>query len=153
VPSAPGEISSMKDSVDKILKKLESLNIEKLLATAESTLSTIKETVKESNVPGVTFEMRNLFAEARQTNAYIQQLLVTRGAKQPPTNITDALDRLNLTLVRIDQMLASQGPNINETLTNIREASANIRDITENLKTNPSQIIFSKPPPQLEKIK
>jgi len=66
---------------------------------------------------------------------------------------SDALDRLNLTLLRIDQLLSSQGPNINQTLINLREASANIRDMTENLKSNPSDIIFSKPPPPLEKIR
>jgi hypothetical protein len=153
IPSAPGEISSMKESVDKILKKIESLDIEKLIQTADNALATIEKTVKDSNVPAVTSEARNLFAEARQTNAYIQQLLVKRGSKQPPTNIAEALDRLNLTLLRIDQLLSSQSPNINQTLINLREASANIRDVTENLKSNPSQIIFSKPPPQPEKTK
>ena len=148
-----GEITSMKDSVDKILKKLEALDIEKLVASAENALATIEKTVKDANVPGVTSEARNLFAEARQTNAYVQQLLVTRDSKQPPTNIADALDRLNLTLLRIDQLLSSQRPNVNQTLINLREASANIRDLTENLKSNPSQIIFSKPPAQPEKIK
>ncbi len=153
IPSAAGEFTSMKDSVDKILKKLESLDFEKLLASAQSALVTIENTVKDANVSGVTSEARNLFAEARQTNAYIQQLLVTRGAKQPTANIADALDRLNLTLLRIDQLLSSQGPNVNQTLINLREASANIRDMTENLKSNPSEIIFSKPPPPLEKIR
>lgn len=153
VPSAPGEITSMKDSVDKILKKLEALDIEKVVQTLDNTLATIEKTVKDANVAAVTSQARDLFAEARQTNTYIQQLLVSRGAKQAPTNIADALDRLNLTLLRIDQLLSSQGPNVSETLTNIREASANIRDMTEYLKSNPSQIIFSKPPRQLEKTK
>ncbi len=153
IPSAAGELTSIKESVDKILNKLEALDFEKVLASVESTLATIENTVKDANVPGVTSEARNLFAEARQTNAYIQQLLVTRGAKQPTANIADALDRLNLTLLRIDQLLSSQGPNISQTLINLREASANIRDLTENLKSNPSEIIFSKPPPPLEKIR
>ena len=36
IPSAAGEFTSMKDSVDKILKKIESLEIEKLLDSADS---------------------------------------------------------------------------------------------------------------------
>jgi paraquat-inducible protein B len=154
IPSAAGELTSIKVSVDKILKEIEALDFEKLLASAESALAAIENTVKDANVPGVTSEARTLFAEARQTNAYIQQLLVTRGAKQPTANIADALEKLNLTLQRIDQMLSSQRPNIDQTLVNLREASANIRDLTENLKSNPSEIIFSKPPPPpLEKRK
>ena len=153
IPSAVGEISTMKDSVDKILKKLEALDIEKVVQTAEKALATIEKTVRDANVPAVTDQARNLLAEARQTNSYIQQLLISRSSKQPPANIADALDRLNSTLLRIDQLLSSQSPNVNETLINVREASANIRDLTENLKSNPSQVIFSKPPAQPEKIK
>ena len=129
------------------------LDIEKLVTSAKTALTTIENTVKDANVPAVTSEALNLFAETRQTNAYIQQLLVTRDSKQTPTNITEVLDRLNLTLLRIDQLLSTQGPAINQTLMNLREASANIRDLTENLKSNPSQIIFSKPPTQPEKVR
>jgi len=153
IPSAVGEISSMKDSVDKILKKLEALDIEKVVQGLDNTLTTIEKTVKDANVPAVTSEARNLFAEARQTNTYIQRLLVARDSNQPPTNIAEALDRLNVTLLRLDQILTSQGPKVNQTLINLREASANIRDLTENLKSNPSQIIFSKPPAQPEKVR
>jgi paraquat-inducible protein B len=153
VPSAPGQITSMKDSVDKILKELEALDLKKVVQTLDNTLAAIQQTVRDANVPAVTYQARNLLAEARQTNEYIQQLLVRRGSKQPPTNIADALDRLNVTLVRIDQLFSSQSPNINQTLTNLREASSNIRDITESLKSNPSQIIFSKPPAQPEGIR
>ena len=116
-------------------------------------LVTIKNTVIDSNVPAVTSQAHNLFAEARQTNTYIQQLLVKRDAKQAPTNIAEALDRLNLTLLHIDQLLSNQGPVINQTLDNFRQASANVKDLTENLKSNPSDIIFSKPPLPLEKTK
>ena len=57
---------------------------------------------------------------------------------------------LNRTLVRIDKLILTQSPQIEQTLENLRGVSTNLKELTNELKQHPSQIIFSQPPSKSE---
>ncbi len=116
IPSAPGEFSTIKDSVDSILYKLEKIDTEKIGLAIEEVLVTLKEAIRDANIPEVTLQ-------------------------------------LNRTLQRIDKLIASEKPEIEQSLENLREVSTNLKDLTETLKRHPSNLIFSKPPPKSEVLK
>jgi phospholipid/cholesterol/gamma-HCH transport system substrate-binding protein/paraquat-inducible protein B len=92
-----------------------------------------------------------LFAEARQTNQHLQELL-----KRPQettthmSNIAVMIAGLNKTLMRIDKLILTQSPQIEQTLDNLREVSTDLKELTSNLKQYPSQLIFSQPPSKSE---
>ena len=68
-------------------------------------------------------------------------------------NIPEVTAQLNRTLQRINKLIASEKPEIEESLENLREVSTNLKDLTETLKRHPSNLIFSKPPPKSEVLK
>jgi paraquat-inducible protein B len=116
VASAPGEFSTLKQSVDQILYKLEKIDTEKIGLAIEEVLVSLKEAIRDANVPEITAQ-------------------------------------LTKTLERIDKLVASQKPEIEQSLENLREVSVNLKDLTESLKRHPSELIFSKPPPKSEILK
>jgi phospholipid/cholesterol/gamma-HCH transport system substrate-binding protein/paraquat-inducible protein B len=75
VPSAPGTFSTIKDSVDEILAKLE-----------------------EVDITGLGEEIKGLFGELRQTNQQIQELLTNPDPNAESTNLAQIMVRLDNTL-------------------------------------------------------
>ncbi|MFC1677287.1 MlaD family protein [Planctomycetota bacterium] len=130
VPSAPGGISTMKDSVDKILVKLE-----------------------EVDVTGLTEEIKGLFGELRQTNQQIQGLLTNPDPNAESTNLAQIMAKLDNTLEELNLKIRSQSPEIDKFLRNLRAISDDIKELTAMLKEHPSEIIFSQPPKKSEMIK
>ncbi len=116
IPSAPGEFSTIKNSFDSILYKLEKIDTEKIGLAIEDVLTSLNEAIKDANIPQIS------------------------------ARLTDVLKRT-------DELIASQRPEIEQSLENLREVSDNLKDLTETLKRHPSNLIFSKPPPKSEVIK
>ncbi len=66
LPSAPGELTTLKDSVDKILYKLEKIDIEKMSDTTQHLLSSMDQAIADANVPGVSERIQSLLVQAEQ---------------------------------------------------------------------------------------
>jgi phospholipid/cholesterol/gamma-HCH transport system substrate-binding protein/paraquat-inducible protein B len=199
IPSAPSELLTLKDSVDKVLyrlqeidvdklvtavesvlvsldtaianakvgdiskearellaetrKQIQKLNAEKLSLAAQQTLTSVDRAVVDANVPALSQEIQSLIVEVRQTNANLQKLLASPEPITGPSNLPEMISRLNKTLYRIDKLISTEKPQIEVMLANFKEISDNLKRLTENLKQHPSDLLFSKPPPQSETMK
>jgi ABC-type transporter Mla subunit MlaD len=176
VSSAPGEFTTLKQSVDKILNRLEKIDTEKIGVLIEQLLVSVNKALDDANVPGISSgiqklvananqaiddasvpalsdEIKNLFAEARQTNQHLQKLLKSPEKESQMANIAVMVAQFNKTLLRIDKLVASQTPQVEQVLEDLKKVSANLKELTESLKKHPSELIFSQPPPKSEALK
>ena len=197
--SAPGALSTLKESVDKILGRLEKIDTQKigelveqilvsvdkaiddanvpeissgiqtLIADADQAVKDIdtpaisdkiqglvanaNQAVDDVNVPAIGSEVQSLLVEARQTNQHLQQLLKNPEKESQMGNIAVMVANLNRTLLRIDKLVLSQTPQIEQALEDLRGVSADLKELTSGLKQHPSQLIFSQPPPESEVLK
>jgi len=146
IPSAPGAFSTMKDSVDRILAKLEEIDVQELVNNLDKLLISVRTAVDDANVPGLTSEIEEFFADARE-------LLSSPEVDNRRANIAQILSNLENTLDRINQKVSTEGPQIDKILRNIREITDDLRELTETIKQHPSELIFSQPPAKSEMIK
>jgi phospholipid/cholesterol/gamma-HCH transport system substrate-binding protein/paraquat-inducible protein B len=153
VASAPGELSTMKDSVDRILLKLEEIDVQAIISNVNQLLVEVKQLVEDANVSGVTDEMKGLFAELRGTNQGIKRLLTNPDPNTESTNLAQIMARLDNTLEELNTKIRTQGPELDKFLRNLRAISDDIKELTAILKKHPSEIIFSQPPRKSEMIK
>ena len=185
ISSAPIEFTTMKQSIDGILAKLEQVDTERigdliaeLLASADQAIAdanipevssnvqtlltntdqaiqdftvNAKQAIDDANVPAIGNEAKSLLAEARQTNQHLQELLKRPDkTKSQMANIAVMIANLNKTLTRIDRLIVTQGPQIEQALANLRVVSADLKELTGDLKQHPSQLILSQPPSKSE---
>ena len=199
VSSAPGELTTLKESVDKILGRLEKIDTQKIGELVEQILVSVDKAIDDANIPGISSgiqtliadadqavkdidtpaisdkiqsliananqavddvnvpaigsEVQSLLAEARQTNQHLQQLLKNPEKESQMGNIAVMVANLNRTLLRIDRLVLSQTPQIEQALEDLRGVSADLKELTSGLKQHPSQLIFSQPPPESEVLK
>jgi len=179
IPSAPGEFSTLKDSVDKILHKLEKIDIEQIGRTVQELLGSLHEAVADANIPDLSqqaqktlklaesklteLDARKISQEAEQVltrlNSVIQDANVpalslqarvlleevglsighaNRLLAQPETaqhfsSIPEVIAQLHMSLRRIDRLIASKTPQIEQALDDIRVISENLEQITGKL--------------------
>lgn len=131
-----------------------STGIQSLVANTDTFVTNVNQTITDINMPSVSNNLQELILEARQTNQYIQDLL-----KKPEdidarmANIAVAINNLNTTLSRIDKLVMSQSPKVDQALSDLRDVSADIKEIIGDLKKNPSLLIYSPSPPKSEVVK
>jgi ABC-type transporter Mla subunit MlaD len=175
IPSAPSTFTTLKDSVDRILQRLEKIETEEIAENLNTLLKTVDRAVTDLDVPGfaertetfldnanqaiadaqvaqLSAELGGLFTEARQTNQHLQKLLKDSTPDQELSNLAELVDQMDTTVSRIDQLIRMHSPQILEMLDNFRQMSDNLKRLTEDLEKNPS-MIFSKPPEKKEDSK
>lgn len=173
VPSAPGEFSTLKDSVDKILFRLEKIDTRKMARLIDEILNSIVQAFQDANIPELSNKLQDLFAtadqavsdanlgrlggemyvllnELRQTNRNLDKLLSGDKPEAAKRSLSDVIGQLQKTLVKIDSFVSSQGPQAADTLDDLRQAAANLKDLVDDLKRNPSSVFFGQPPDKLE---
>jgi len=175
IPSAPSTFTTLKDSVDKILHRLEQIETEEIAKNLNALIKSVDQAIDDLDFPGLTAraatlmdhadqaiedaqiaklsaEAQALFSEVRQTNQDLKKLLSDAPPDEELASIAELVDQLNTTLVKIDRLIRVHSPQLVETLNNFKQITDNLRDLTENLENNPS-MIFSEPPKKKEASK
>ena len=153
IPSAPSTFTTMKDSVDKILQRLEQIETEKIADNINEVLVSVNKAVNDADVGTLSAEAGEFIAEIRQTNQILKALLKNPTPGQDLANVAEWVDQMNATLTRIDQLILAKSPQVLEMLENFKQMSENLKNMTEDLKKHPSELIFSQPPEKKEILK
>lgn len=173
VPSAPSTITRYTEAIDKILKNLDDLDIERISGGIEQAITALNRAMEEAHVAQISDHSVALLKELRATNRRIDTLLaagdaplqqffatlpalsqsLTRSARQLESLATDLpkdLAPLSRSLRQMSALLTAEQQTIETTLDNFRQTSENLLDLSENARAYPSQLIFGNPPPPVE---
>ena len=174
ISSAPGELTTMKQSVDNILHQLEQIDMTKISDLTGRVLISLEKAVDDANIPQISRDIRSLIAdtdkavedvnmpavgarmqellkEVRDTNMQLQILLRRpENTDSQMANIAVVIANINRILLRMDKFVMSQSPNIEQVLQDLKDLILDLKDVIEVLKQQPSQLILSEPPPVSE---
>ena len=95
MPSAPGEFNTLKQSVDEILLRLQELDIDKLVATAEAVLASIDSAIADANVGDISRDMRVLLADARTQVNDLDTKKISLAAQDAIASVDQAVADVN----------------------------------------------------------
>ena len=91
ISSAPGELSTMKQSIDGILAKLEQVDTEKIGDLIEQILVSVNQAIDDANIPKLSSEMQSLLADADKAinDAHIEK--ISKGIQSFVANANQAI--------------------------------------------------------------
>jgi len=153
IPSAPGQLTNMLDSINSIMRQVEGLNIggminsltdllanlnkavtgadiSKVSADLQTLVGEFREAVKAANIGGVSEDARRLFEAARQ---------MVDGLEKSNTQLREVLRNL-------EPATKISGPQIRELVQNLTIASENFAQFSAELKRRPSLLLWGTPP-------
>lgn len=144
IPAAPSLFKNLADSIESILKTLDTIDFEGIADSVVGTLDTIKVAVAEAEVPQLRAEVIGLMTDLRETNRLVMDML-DKSRSPDGVNIPETIAQLDKTLRRLDKFVVIQQSEIEEILTNVRRTTENLRELTENLKKYPGFLIGGPP--------
>lgn len=183
VPSVPSQFATLTESLDRILTKLEDLDVQTLLAHLDDLILTADQAVQGADIAGLRQQADGLLVdvrrklqtidtekigkqveglmanadgavtEVRATNKHLQALLARPDTDKELANIPMVVNELNTTVRRLSLLIATQAPRIESTLENFRKMSGDAQYLSENLKRTPSDLLLSPPPHKSELVK
>jgi len=153
IPSAPGQLAGILDSVNKIMRQMENFHIGELEASLRTLLDNLNSAVTSADLGKLSGDIQNFSNQATQlvdelkkvvSDAEIPQLSV--GLQRSLDSITGAVSDLQRILANIEPSTRLNSDDINATLANLRIISDNMRELSGELRANPSRLIFGRPP-------
>ncbi len=178
IPSVPSTLTTLQDSAQQLLSKLNHLDLERLtsefaglaadlrtdvtsgdihqvLAGADSTLQTLRETMRQADLPG-------LAADVKQASTALRDVVQGRDTQKLIANASMAAERLataadklppliasiQATSRRADNSVADVQQSLVPVLRDIQATAANLRELTQALRGSPAQTLLGAPPPR-----
>lgn len=147
IPSAPGQLTSILDSVNKIMADIENLNLAGIGDETVALLKNMNRAVEEAELGRVSRQARQLFRdlEGAIADANLRQLSAdARAAMEEIRAVSAETKRI---LDNLEPATRLNSDDINASLSNMRIITDNLRVISTDARRYPSRLFFSSPPP------
>jgi ABC-type transporter Mla subunit MlaD len=146
VPSAPSTITQLSSAADRLMTRINQLDVERLLTNLDVLLVNVNQVVTRADVEGVQRSLGALLDDARQTSAEVRSAVKQAGVGELNAEARKSIAQLNATLGRLQQLVDVGGEDLGTAFENFRVASENLRDASETARSYPSLLLFGEPP-------
>jgi len=126
VPSARSKILQLSDAVERILRNIGEIDLERLIGTMQNSLNTIDKLAKGANVEKISAQATQLLTEVRETNRQLQNLVNGPELKDAVKDTAVAANKAREILERADKPL-------NQFINDLPKASESINRIVQRL--------------------
>ncbi len=146
VPSAPSTISQITSAAERLMTRIDALDVEGLLTNLDELLVNVNSAVETTDVEKVQRSVSTLLADLEKTSAALRSSVESLGAKELGEELRASLRETTVLLGRTQHLLGRSGEDLAATLENLRAASGNLRDASETARAYPSFFLFGETP-------
>lgn len=150
VPSAPGTISQLSSAAERLMARIDKLDVEKLLTNFDAVLSSLNASLGEADIEGARKSVGELLDDLRNTSSEARKAIVAADLRGTTRDARATLDQMTATLTRVQRLLDANDDDLATTLDNLRVASENLREASETARAYPSYLLFGAPPTPVE---
>ncbi len=178
IPSVPSTLAQVQDAARQLLAKLNGLDLTALAENLTGLLGDLRRELKEGDVHTTLNEATELLrglrgqveqaelpalsADLRTTSTALRDTIQGQEMQGLLTNAATAAERLSVaaatlpallatlqaTSRRIDNGSADLQRSLGPLLRDLQATVANLRETSEELRRNPAQVLFGRPPPR-----
>jgi len=169
IPSAPGALNQVVDALTDIATKLQKADIDQVVRHVDSLILHVDQSVQDLQVAEMRRKTGAILDHMQSASTRLQQILdepklaavitdlpqISGRVRSVATRVDELLKNgkldqsaahLEHTLAEADELLATQSENVSAILSDLKATIANTRELTDQVKANPAQLIFGRPP-------
>ena len=157
IPSAPGQITRLLESIEKSLSNLEHLDMKSIGIGVTNTLDATTRLVDKlnqidlgtlsTNVNELVLQVKDLSTNLQHTVDSMKLATLSQNADELVTGLRNSNARLQLVLDHLGMVPMQQ------TVGDLRDTIQNLNQVLMQLKQYPSGFIFGEPPPPAQGVK
>jgi ABC-type transporter Mla subunit MlaD len=170
IPSAPGaSLNQVVDAVTDIATKLQRANIDKVIGHVDSLILRIDQSVQDLHVAELQSKTSGILDDVQVSSRRLKQLVddpklakafsdlpeITSHVRSASAQVDNLLKNgkfdesaihLQRTLAEAERLLATSSDSVRTILGDLEATISNARELTDNVKANPAQLLFGRPP-------
>jgi paraquat-inducible protein B len=157
IPSAPGQLAGILDSINKIMRDIEKLRLGEIETGLRTLLDNLNKAVVEADLGQVSEQIRQFTESAEKLVTDLDKVLeetdlpqISQETQVALQSVTKAVQDLQNILTNIEPATRLNSDDVEATLSNLRIISDNLRVLSGELREDPARLIFSSPPPHLD---
>jgi len=139
VPSAQSKITQLSDAVERILRNVEQLDIQRLIGSVESSLKTIDKLASGANLDKISTQAVALLTELRQTNLQLKEVVDGSELKDAVKDAAVAAGTARQILERADKPLSQLIADLPKASESINRVAQRLDAVTANLPETNAQ--------------
>jgi len=133
IPSVPSTITRFSDIMERIMVRLERIDIDAISDSLERSVLALSKALEEINMKAISKQTEQLVEEVRQTNKHIQQVI---DKKQVDTILADAAKATAKTRQIVEKSEQPLTKFVNE----LPETTEQLRSLTKSLQANTADL-------------
>lgn len=150
VPSAPSTIAQLSSAAERLMSRIDKLDVERLLTNFDTLLVSLNDSLGKADVEGARKSVGELLTDLRSTSSEARKAIVAANLSGMTQDARKSLEQVAATLLRVQRLLDANGDDLAITLDNLRVATANLREASETARAYPSFLLFGAPPKPVE---
>lgn len=157
IPSAPGQLTSILDSINNIMRDVQNLKLGEMGDDLLVLLRNLNKTVQNADRVLNEADLNSLAADIRAFLGRVDKTLNDARIGELSSSTRAALDQMALAVADVKRILANIEPatrinsdDVNATLSNLRIMTDNLRMLSGDLRRYPSRLIWGGPPPPVD---
>lgn len=146
IPNAAGELTSLLDSVNNIMREIEELNVKGISDGTVALLKNLNNAVTKADIENLSQDAQKLFA---QLSAAVEQAnfgALSKDSQSLIVEIGRSNEELRKILANIEPASRLNSDEIAASLANLKIITDNLRVVSGELSRDPSILLFSRPP-------
>jgi phospholipid/cholesterol/gamma-HCH transport system substrate-binding protein/paraquat-inducible protein B len=140
VPSAQSRITQLSESLDRIMRNIEEINVQKLIQGIEKSLSTITKAAEGADLAKVGQQTSVLLAEVRETNRQVKDLVGGTDLRNAVKDTAAAAGLARQILERVDKPLTQLVADLPKTTEGINRLVQRLDSATADLPESGTQL-------------
>lgn len=146
IPSAPGQLTNILDSVNNMMREVENLNIGELSTNLNEIMAKLNQAVGDAQIQKLSTGLQNLVSD-------VQKALVDAKLGEVSTDARNLMVGLEKSNAELEKILKNLEPATRLKPGEVQAIMKNLKDVTENLesfsysvKERPSSLLWGSPP-------
>jgi ABC-type transporter Mla subunit MlaD len=146
IPSAPGQLTNMLDSVNNIMHQIEQLNIGGMSKSISQLLENLNQAVTGADITKISADLQSLLGEFRDALKAANVGQLSQEARAALEGLEKSNTQLQVVLKNLEPATRISGPQIRAMVDNLATASANFVQFSAEVKRRPSLLLWGTPP-------
>jgi ABC-type transporter Mla subunit MlaD len=146
IPSAPGQLTNMLDSINNIMRQVEGLNIRGMSKAGTELLDNLNKAVASAEIGKISANLQALLDDFQSALNAANIGELSSDARQLISGLEKSNGELRAILRDLEAVTKISGPQVKVLMNNLTITSANLAQLSAEVKRRPSLLLWGSPP-------
>ena len=146
IPSAPGQLTNMLDSVNNIMRRVEQFNVGGMIKSAKELLEKLNNAVTGAEIEKISENLQALLADFQSALKAANVGPLSDDARRLIAGLEKSNAELRAILKNLEPATKISGPQVKVLMDNLATTSANLAQFSAEVKRRPSLLLWGTPP-------